>query len=121
MKRKGLGNFFIAVFLFQIFPLAPLWFELLHRGEVNANELIITLSIYTFATGFISIYKELLAVCLFIGLAEIGLYDASDNIVARCSYKILVVATIIVFFAHVLERYRRHYKNSEPLFIWDNE
>ncbi len=121
MKQSAIGNFWFSIVLFQLVPLMPLWFELVHHGRINADGLIITLSIYSFATGFSSIYPGMCGVCLLIGFLEAGLYDSGSNNIANLAYTILIVATVLVSLAHTIERYKRHCENKEPLFLWNNK
>ena len=112
-----MGNFIAAVVFFQIIPLIPLWFEWKHTGDIKMDSFTLTVSIYSFAIGFSSKYTGQLAICFLIGLMLAGAYSGNSTQSALPFYNSLAFYFLLgIFGLHLVERYRRHYIKSEPIF-----
>lgn len=115
------GHFISAVVFFQLLPLIPLWFEYMHTNTIEMDSYILCASMYCFTTGFSSKEEWMLGVCFLIALILTAMYktEYSANTPVFPLNNSITLCLSVVFLMHFIERFRRHFIQREPFFLFN--
>lgn len=112
-------NFLTCIALHMLLPLLPLLLELWFANTVEAKSAALTAALYSLAIGLSSQFKLILGVGFLFGFTFSAVFGYLSTQPANGLENALAAsfsAIVVVFVAHITERYYRHVRNEEEFF-----
>jgi len=117
--RKNFEQFVTAVAFLLVLPLFPLLAEFIKTHDLKSDTLTLSLAFYCFCLAVSTNYLLVFTFCFMAGIVESFKYDGRNAQSAFPIYSTIdFYIFLTVFIIHGVERFFRHYRQSEIFFYF---